>query len=87
MINLHKARNSDCVTCSNCSHEKSIKDKLGLMNETSQTQKAHPATKQKRMGTMHTERFVGIDIHKRHVVVAAVDKQQKVLLSPKKISN
>ena len=36
---------------------------------------------------MHIERFVGIDIHKRHVVVAAVDKQQKVLLSPNKISN
>jgi transposase len=39
------------------------------------------------MATMHTERFIGIDIHKRHVVVAAVDQQQKVLLSPKKISN
>lgn len=36
---------------------------------------------------MHTERFVGIDIHKRHVVVAAVDQQQTALLSPKKISN
>lgn len=36
---------------------------------------------------MHTERFIGIDIHKRHVVVAAVDQQQNVLLSPKKISN
>ena len=87
MFNLHKARGSDCVTCSNCSHEKSIKDKLGLMNETSQTKKAHPAFKKKRMGTIHTERFVGIYIHKRHVVVAAVDKQQKVLPSPKKISN
>lgn len=36
---------------------------------------------------MHTKRFIGIDVHKRHVVVAAVDKQQQVLLSPKKISN
>jgi transposase len=36
---------------------------------------------------MNNERFVGIDIHKRHVVVAAVDKQQKLVLSPRKISN
>jgi transposase len=36
---------------------------------------------------MKTKRFVGIDIHKRHVVIAAVDKHQKVLLSPQKISN
>jgi|GEM_PF-5798722 len=58
-----------------------MKDKLGLMNETSQTQKAHPANKQKRMGTMHTERFVGIDIHKRHVVVAAVEHNRGVYSS------
>ena len=36
---------------------------------------------------MKTKRFVGIDIPKRHVVIAAVDKHQKVLLSPQKISN
>jgi transposase len=39
------------------------------------------------MAIMNKERFVGIDVHKRHVVVAAVDQQQNVLLSPKKISN
>ena len=36
---------------------------------------------------MKTSRFVGIDIHKRHVVIAAVDQQQNVLLTPQKISN
>lgn len=36
---------------------------------------------------MKTNRFVGLDIHKRHVVIAAVDQHQKVLLTPQKISN
>ena len=38
----HQARGSDCETGSNDSHEKSSMDKLELMSETSQTQKAHP---------------------------------------------
>ena len=36
---------------------------------------------------MKTKRFVGIDIHKRHVVIAAVDQHQEVRLSPQKIPN
>jgi transposase len=35
---------------------------------------------------MTAERNVGIDIHKRHVMVAAVDTQQRVVLSPQKVS-
>lgn len=38
----HQARDFECETGSNASHEKSTKDKLGLMSEPSQTQKAHP---------------------------------------------
>ena len=35
---------------------------------------------------MTAPRYVGIDIHKRHVTVAAVSKQQHELLAPQKIS-
>ena len=35
---------------------------------------------------MTAERYVGIDIHKRHVMVAAVDTNQQMLLSPRKVS-
>jgi len=35
---------------------------------------------------MPGERFVGLDVHKRHVVVAAVNSQQQVILAPHKIS-
>jgi transposase len=36
---------------------------------------------------MKAERFVGIDIHKRHVVIAAVGEQQDLVLAPRKVSN
>ena len=35
---------------------------------------------------MTATRYVGIDIHKRHVVVAAVNAQQEVVLTPQKLS-
>jgi transposase len=35
---------------------------------------------------MSAQRFVGIDIHKRAVVVSAVDAQQEVVLKPEKVS-
>jgi transposase len=35
---------------------------------------------------MTAPRYVGIDIHKRHVTVAAVSKQQHELLAPQKVS-
>lgn len=31
-------------------------------------------------------RYVGLDIHKRHVMIAAVDDQQDVILAPQKVS-
>jgi transposase len=57
------------------------------MNETSQTPKTHPVILKKRICAMKVERFVGIDIHKRHVVIAAVDDQQNLVLEPKRVSN
>ncbi len=30
-------------------------------------------------------RFVGLDVHKRYVVVAAVDAQQKIVLPPRRL--
>ena len=35
---------------------------------------------------MAATRFFGMDIHKRHVTVAAVDAQQQVVYEPKKVS-
>lgn len=35
---------------------------------------------------MTTERYFGVDIHKRHVTVAAVDAQQQIVFSPRKIA-
>jgi len=35
---------------------------------------------------MTTQRYVGLDIHKHHVVAAAVDAQQQVVLAPQKIA-
>ena len=35
---------------------------------------------------MTNPRFVGLDIHKRHVMVAAVNQQQERVISPQKIS-
>jgi transposase len=35
---------------------------------------------------MTTRRYVGIDIHKRHIVAAAVDVHQQVVLKPQKLS-
>ncbi|HEY5731974.1 MAG TPA: transposase [Anaerolineales bacterium] len=34
---------------------------------------------------MLAERYIGIDIHKRQVVVAAVDEQQRQLFAPEKV--
>lgn len=34
---------------------------------------------------MTTERYIGLDVHKRQVTVAAVDRQQQVVLSPQKV--
>jgi hypothetical protein len=31
-------------------------------------------------------RYIGLDIHKNHVMVAAIDAQQRVILQPRKIS-
>jgi hypothetical protein len=31
-------------------------------------------------------RYVGIDVHKRHVVVAAVDVRQEIVITPMKLS-
>ena len=33
-----------------------------------------------------TQRFIGLDVHKSYVVVAAVDEQQTILLQPRRIS-
>lgn len=35
---------------------------------------------------MSEERYVGIDVHKRHHVIAAVDAHQKQILNPVKVS-
>jgi transposase len=35
---------------------------------------------------MTSERYVGLDVHKRHVMVAAVDAQQQLVLAPQKIA-
>jgi transposase len=35
---------------------------------------------------MPGERFVGLDVHKRHVVAAAVDAHQKVVMKPHKVA-
>lgn len=35
---------------------------------------------------MTTERHVGLDIHKRHVMIAAVDTQQQTVLAPQKVA-
>lgn len=35
---------------------------------------------------MSAERYVGLDVHKRQVTVAAVDSQQRVILSPQKVA-
>jgi transposase len=35
---------------------------------------------------MTTKRYVGLDIHKRHVMVAAVDDQQRMILTPRKVA-
>ena len=34
---------------------------------------------------MTTTRYVGLDIHKRHVTIAAVNDQQDVILAPQKV--
>lgn len=41
--------------------------------------------KTKRMYAMDAKRYIGLDVHKRQVVVAAVDQQQNVRLKPVKI--
>src|SRR5687767_15056381 len=38
------------------------------------------------MCAMSVTRYVGLDIHKRQVTVAAVDDQQQIVLPPQKIS-
>lgn len=35
---------------------------------------------------MTAERYVGLDIHKHHVMVAAVNAQQQLVLAPQKIA-
>lgn len=35
---------------------------------------------------MTAERYVGLDVHKRQVTVAAVDSQQQVVLTPQKVA-
>ena len=35
---------------------------------------------------MTAERYVGLDVHKRQVTVAAVDSQQRVILRPQKVA-
>ena len=35
---------------------------------------------------MTAERYIGLDVHKRQVTVAAVDSQQRVILTPKKVA-
>jgi hypothetical protein len=34
---------------------------------------------------MPNQRFVGLDVHKRHVVAAAVDAQQGIVMKPRKV--
>lgn len=35
---------------------------------------------------MSSKRYIGLDIHKRHVTVAAVNAQQEIILSPQKVA-
>ena len=35
---------------------------------------------------MSTIRYIGIDVHKRHVTVAAVNAQQEIVLPPQKVT-
>jgi len=61
------------------------KNKPGLMSENHRPSWHIQRMKTKRNCAMNAKRYIGLDVHKRQVVVAVVDQQQNVRLKPVKI--
>jgi hypothetical protein len=82
-----QARGFDCATGSDDSHEMFVMNKLGLMNDSRRpTITFIPINQIRRTYTMTSSRYVGLDIHKRHVMVAAVNAHQDLVLTPQKVA-
>ena len=60
-------------------------DKLELMSESPDPSITSNSPNREDDG-MTAERYVGLDVHKRQVTVAAVDSQQRVVLTPQKVA-
>jgi hypothetical protein len=64
----------------------SFEDKLELMSEHPRPVTTFIQNREEGCEAMTATRFVGLDVHKRQVTVAAVNAQQEVVLSLHKVS-
>jgi transposase len=83
---LHRTRDVECAARSNDLHEMSALDKLELMSDSPDPFITFIRQYSQEGEMEPVERYVGLDIHKRHVVVAAVDSQQRMIVTPQKVA-
>jgi transposase len=86
MQNRHRTRSGECATRSNDLHEMPQWGKLALMSDSPDPIITSIHQSSGEDNGMTIERYVGLDVHKRHVMVAAVDRQQRVVLGPVKVA-